>query len=153
MSQPTTASVSVEVAAPPEAIYGLVADIRNMGRWSPECHSCEWVEEPGLVGSHFKGRNRQGPMRWTTTARVLSAEPGHEFSFATVAGDKISTRWTYRFEPSGEGSTVTESFESIYTPPLIALVERLFMRNRQEQLEDGMRRTLGAIKAAAESAG
>ena len=151
MAQPTTASVSTDVAAPPDAVYALVADVRNMGRWSPECRSCEWVDEPGVVGSHFKGRNRNGPMRWTTTARVLAADPGQEFSFATVAGDKLSTRWTYRFEPAGGGTTLTESFESIYTPPMIALFERLFMRNRQAQLEDGMRRTVAAIKAAAEA--
>jgi uncharacterized membrane protein len=151
VSQPTTASVSVDVAASPSVIYGLVADVTNMGRWSPECRSCEWLDQPGLVGSRFRGRNRMGPLRWSTTARVLAAEPGEEFSFATVAGDRLSTQWTYRFEGHGDGTTLTESFDAIYTPPMIALVERLFMRNRQQQLEDGMRRTLEAIKAAAET--
>ena len=149
MSQPTTAAVSMQIAAPASTVYDLVADVTNMGRWSPECRTCEWLDEPGVVGSRFRGRNRSGLMRWTTEARVLTADPGREFSFATLYKDDIATRWTYRFE-GDDPTTVTESFEAVDTPPLIALAERLFIRNRQEQLEDGMQRTLAALKAAAE---
>jgi hypothetical protein len=47
---------------------------------------------------------------------------------------------------------VTESFEAVRTPRLIALAERYLIRNRQQALEDGMRRTLAALKAVAEQA-
>jgi hypothetical protein len=81
---------------------------------------------------------------------VLVADRPHEFSFATLHRGGPSTRWTYRLE--GEGPTsVTESFESITTPTMIALVERLFIRDRQAQLEAGMAKTLAAIKVAAET--
>ena len=150
MAAPTTAEVTVEVDAPPGAVYDLVTDVSRMGEWSPECVRCEWLGEPGEVGSTFKGHNRSGPARWSTVARVLVADRPREFTFATLYKDEPSTRWTYRFE--GDGPTrVTESFESIRTPPLIAFAERLFLRNRQAQLEEGMARTLAAIKAAAET--
>jgi len=149
MSAPTNAKVTIEIDAAPEAVYDLVSDVTRMGEWSPECVKCEWLGEPGAVGSTFKGHNKQGWMKWSTTAKVLSAERGKEFAFATMNGDREGTRWSYTFEGTGP-TTVTESFESISTPKLVELAEKLFLRNRQAQLEQGMAKTLAAIKAAAE---
>jgi hypothetical protein len=151
MSLPTTATITVHIEAPATDLYELIADVTNMGRWSPECRGCEWLDEPGLVGSRFRGHNRSGPFRWTTEARVLTADPGVEFSFATLHKGEIATRWTYRFL-DGHPTTVTESFDAIRTPRLIAFAERYLIRNRQQALEDGMRRTLAALKSAAETA-
>jgi uncharacterized protein YndB with AHSA1/START domain len=151
VSRPTTADATIEIDAPPETIYDLVSDVARMGEWSPECRRCEWIDEPGEVGSTFKGHNRIGPVRWSTVSRVLVADRPREFSFATLSGDELGTRWTYRLQGDGP-TTVTESFEAIRTPRLIDLVERVFLPKRHEQLEAGMARTLAALKAAAESA-
>jgi hypothetical protein len=77
--------------------------------------------------------------------------PAERVSFATLYKNSPSTRWTYRFEGDGPTTKVTESFDAVKTPPLIALAERLFLRNRQAQLAEGMAKTLSAIKAAAEA--
>ena len=152
MSLPTTATASTTIAAPADRIYALIADVTNMGRWSPECVGCEWLDEPGVVGSRFRGRNRRGFARWTTVAEVLVADPGTEFAFATLHKGEPATSWRYRFDSDGPTTTVTESFEAIRTPPLVAFAERSLIRNRQQQLETGMARTLAAVKSAAESA-
>lgn len=151
MSTPTTASVSLEIDAPPDVLYDLVTDVTRMGEWSPECTVCEWKGEPGKVGSTFVGRNRRGIARWSTTARVLAADRPREFRFATLSGGDPSTEWTYRFEGDGP-TTVTESFNAISQPRLIAFVEKYLLRNRQSQLEEGMTKTLAALKQSAESA-
>ena len=150
MSLPTTASRSIEIAAPPEVVYDLVSDVTRTGEWSPECRSCEWLDEPGHLGSRFKGHNRSGPARWTTTAKVVAADRPHRFGFATLFKDGDATRWTYDLVPSGEGTTLTESFESVDAPAFIKLAERFFIRNRQQQLEKGIDETLAQIKAIAE---
>lgn len=150
MSVSMTATVTEQCSAAATDLYDLIADVTNMGRWSPECRSCEWLDEPGLVGSRFKGHNRRGPFRWTTTVHVLAAERGSEFSFATRFMGKIATRWTYRFV-EGNPSTVTESFEARGTPRLIAFVARPLILSRRRALEDGMRHTLAALKVAAEA--
>lgn len=151
MTLPTTAEAIIQIDAPPSVVYDLIADVTRMGEWSPECVRCEWEDEPGRVGSTFRGHNRSGPARWSTVARVLVADRPREFSFATLHRGEPATRWTYRLDGDGP-TTVTESFTSIATPPLIALVERLFIRNRQAQLESGMAQTLAAIKTVAEGA-
>lgn len=149
MGSPTSAERSIEIDAPPEAIYDLVTDVTSMGEWSPECVRCEWLGSAGEVGSTFKGHNRRGLARWSTVARVMVADRPHEFSFATLYRDQPSTRWTYRFTGTGP-TTVTESFDALHVPPLIAFAERFVLRNRQAQLEAGMAQTLARIKQAAE---
>ena len=74
MSIPTTATVTIEIDAPPAFVYDLVTDVTRMGEWSPECVRCEWLGEPGQVGSTFRGRNRSGLARWSTDAQVLVAD-------------------------------------------------------------------------------
>ena len=151
MSMPSTAEVSVDIDAPPADVYDLVADITRMGEWSPECVGAEWVGTPGAVGARFKGRNRRGLLRWTTTVEVLAADRPTEFAFATLNGQQHGTRWRYRLEPNGEGTRLTESFEAVSMPWIIAQVDRFIVRTRQEQLEASVARTLAAIKAAAEA--
>jgi uncharacterized protein YndB with AHSA1/START domain len=150
MSLPTTASVSVTIDAPAETIYDLITDVTRMGEWSPECVKCEWLDAPGRRGSTFRGHNRRGLARWSTTARVLTADRPTEFSFATLHKGQDGTRWTYRLDPEGAGTRVTETFEAISAPRLIAFAERWLMRNRQAQLEAGMATTLDTIKRVAE---
>lgn len=149
MSRPTRASRSVEIDAPRQVVYDLVTDITRTGEWSPECRRCEWLDAPGEVGSRFKGHNRRGPARWATTAMVLAADPPTTFSFATLYRDQPATRWTYELA-GDERTTLTESFDALSVPWLIAAVEAVFIRNRQEQLEAGIAETLQRIKAIAE---
>ncbi|MEU8542555.1 SRPBCC family protein [Streptomyces sp. NPDC048717] len=103
-----TESIRVPGAGPGE-LYGLVAEVRNMGRWSPECRGV-WAPGAALrAGSRFIGFNRRGPFVWFTTCRVVEAVPGEAFVFdAGVFGLPIA-RWGYRFEAYGaEGADKTD---------------------------------------------
>jgi hypothetical protein len=37
-------SATVSMAAPAEAIWNLIADVRNTGRFSPETFEAEWLD-------------------------------------------------------------------------------------------------------------
>lgn len=140
-----THAVTVSIKASPEAVYALVSDVTRMGEWSPECVRCEWQDT-----TTFKGWNKRGVLKWSTTAKVKTAEPGKEFSFATQSGGKDSTLWRYEFAATADGCDVTESYEELYAPKLLAWLEGLVMKNRSTELEAGMRTTLERIKAVAE---
>jgi len=61
--------VHTEIAATPNAVYALLADVTRMGEWSTECVRCRWlgaVTEP-RVGARFHGTSRNGWHRWSTT--------------------------------------------------------------------------------------
>lgn len=113
-------SATVHMAAPADKIWELIADIRNTGRFSPETFEAEWLggaTGPEL-GARFRGhvrRNGIGPVYWTT-CEVTACEPGREFGFAAMLGDKPVNNWHYRLVPSGDGTDVTESFRLTPSP-------------------------------------
>jgi uncharacterized membrane protein len=148
------ASVTVNMAAPAEQIWDLVADVRNTGRFSPEVMEAEWLDgatEPAL-DAKFRGhvkRNEIGPVYWTT-CRVTACEPGREFGFAVLVGDRAVNNWHYRFEPVADGTDVTESFrmnEGLFTTMFGLLGGQLRTRRNTRD----MRKTLERIKAVVEA--
>jgi hypothetical protein len=158
MKKGMTAEVSLHVNVSPEELYDLVSDVTRMGEWSPETVRCRWLDGATgpAVGARFKGTNRRGFMRWSTTPRVVAAEPGREFAFIAdlMVSRRDMTKWRYLFEPAGDGGTrVTESFEMVDdVPAYVSFGERLMrIKDRKADLEAGMQRTLERIKAAAET--
>lgn len=155
----TQDSRSVVVSATPRGVYDLVSDLPRMGEWSPECEHVEWTDGATgpAPGARFVGHNRTGPrrmIRWSRRGRVLTADPGREFSFVTEEGGRESTVWGYRFEPVEGGTRVTESYE--VEEPVTRLgwfvIEHVFGdRDRRGALRHGMRTTLERLKVAAES--
>jgi hypothetical protein len=111
MGQP---EVRVErvISADPLDLYGLVADVGRMGEWSPETEACEWTggATGPAVGAKFKGTNRNGKKKWSTTCRVVVADPGKAFAFDVTVGPLKVARWAYAFEPTGDACRVTETW-------------------------------------------
>lgn len=147
-------AVSISIAAPPAAVWAIVADPTGYGRLSPECTGGRWLDGATgpAVGARFKGTNRRGLVRWSTTNTVEQADPERTFAFVTRDS---ATRWTYRLEPEGDGTRLTESREPAGEYPALA---RFFTRfllggvdGHTEELRAGMRRTLQEIKALAEA--
>ena len=76
MAYPT--AVTRDIAAPAEKVWALVSDLPRMGEWSPENAGGTWAKGatgPAL-GAVFKGTNKNGFRRWSTTVTVVACEPG-----------------------------------------------------------------------------
>jgi uncharacterized protein YndB with AHSA1/START domain len=146
-------TASIGITAPPELVYGLIADITRMGEWSPECYRCMWLDgaSAALPGTRFRGYNKLGRYRWQTTAVITSAEEGRSFAFTTVH-DKTGrdeTAWRYDLRPAASGTVLTESYDFLWCPVINRITELPVPRGRQ--LSRGMHQTLAKIKAAAEA--
>ena len=146
--------VSLRIGAPPDRIYAIVTDIAQMGRLSPECTGGSWLDGATgpAVGASFKGTNKRGIARWSTINKVVEADPGRAFSFQTVQSGHA---WTYRMEPDGDGTMVTESRAPFRDRPLLAKVFTKVLLGGEDghtdELRAGMRQTLERLKAIAES--
>lgn len=149
-------SVTVRIAAPAERLYDIVTDIAAMGRLSPECTGGRWLggATGPAVGARFRGTNRRGIARWSTTNEVVVADAGREFAFET---QQSGMRWTYRFEPDGDGTLVTEERAAFRPRPLLA---RAFTNlalggseDHEDELRAGMLATLERLRAVAEDDG
>lgn len=147
-------AVSVEIAAPAEAVWALVSDLTRMGEWSPETTKVEWTggSTGPSVGATFKGTNKLGPRRWSTNGRIVVADPPNELAWdVTAVGLKVA-RWAYRIESTGEFSCrVTETFDD-QRGGLLKVLGSLVsgVKDRGEHNAKGMEATLARLKAAAE---
>jgi len=148
-------SVNEAIAATPETLYDLVSDVTNISRWSPENTGCRWAggaTRPS-VGARFRGANRRGWRRWSTTCTVREAEPGRRFAFDVRYFLFPISRWTYEFAPDGAGTRVTESwadrrpwFMARVLAPTVMGVRDQATFNREQ-----IKGTLSALKRFAES--
>ncbi len=151
--------MSRDIPAPAETLWGLVTDVTRMGEWSPENERGEWLDGATgpAAGARFKGYNRRGKSKWSTTCEVTACEPGRAFAFAVGGAKKPSTRWRYVFDPlPGGGTRVSESFE---LPKELGRFSRALTRmttgvtDREADMEEGMRTTLERLDAAATASG
>lgn len=142
---------TVHIDAPPEKVYAMVSDVTRMGEWSPETHTCRWIDGATgpAVGARFKGSNKRGIIRWSTKPTVKVADPGREFTFDVGSPGKEDTRWSYTMAPRDGGTDLTESFESLRYSLFFKVVSPPKMRKRQ--LQGGIEKTLARIKQVAEA--
>jgi uncharacterized protein YndB with AHSA1/START domain len=151
-------SVSVQrtIAAPAERLWDLIADLPGMGRWSPENTGGSWVggAAGATVGARFRGTNASGSKRWSTTAEIVTATRPSELAWDVTVGPLGVARWHYRFEPSGSGTIVTETWTDHRNPVIAFLVGRATkVTDRAAHNRAGMEETLRRLAEAAEQPG
>jgi hypothetical protein len=139
-----------DIAAPADQLWTMVSDLPRMGQWSPENEGGRWVSGEGpIVGSVFRGRNKNGLRRWSTTVRVVEAEPGRSFEIAVTFTGLPVANWRYEFEDTPSGCRVTESWRDNR-----AAWQRVMGRPMGDHSEAHTRRqmatTLANLAAAAE---
>lgn len=148
-----TISVSRDIAAAPETIYDLVADVTRMGEWSPENHTCTWKEghDSPEVGAEWDGGNRNGEFEWQTEGRVTAADRGTLFAFDAKVGDFVFAKWAYEFEPIDGGTRVTEHTLDLRPDSLLERSVAISgIEDRDARNRETMEATLAALAAAAE---
>ncbi|MHB8440364.1 MAG: SRPBCC family protein [Acidimicrobiales bacterium] len=140
--------VEAMVDATPEAVYEVVSDVTSMGRWSPENTGARWTgtARGPEVGARFRGSNRRGWRRWSTTCTVVSADRGREFSFDVRLGPMPIARWTYRFAAEAGGCRVVETCVD-RRPRFEAAMDPVFMgiKDRTEHNRENMQATLANL--------
>jgi uncharacterized protein YndB with AHSA1/START domain len=149
----STVEASEQIAADPQTVYDLIADLPRMGQWSPENTGGKWLSGATgpAVGARFRGTNRAGFRRWSTTCEVTAAEPGKRFAFHVSVGPMHVSDWVYDFTSDGGGTRVTER----WTDRRAGWMRRVAgpvtgVPDRATHNLDGMRKTLAALKRAAE---
>ncbi len=149
MTYPT--AESREIAAPAEKVWGMVSDLPRMGEWSPENSGGTWAKGAAgpATGAVFRGRNRSGVRRWSTTATVTDCEPGKAFEIAITTGPLPVANWRYEFEDTAEGCRVTESWDD-HRSAITRAVGRTLGVHDATHAKSEMAATLANLAQAAE---
>lgn len=146
----------MHIAASADHVWSIVSDVTNIGRFSPETFEAEWLDgQTGpAVGVRFRGHVRRNGKAWLvywTKCTITKCDPGHDFAFE-VAGlkGKPSATWSYHFEPLGDGTNVTESFE-LGSSMGLRLYAAIASKSRTRTNVRNMQATLDRMKEVAES--
>lgn len=159
MARATTGSGSatMEIAVPAETVWAAITDLRRTGEWSPECVGGTWLDGAAgpVLGARFRGHNRKGPLRWSTTCRIVACEPGRELAWEVTAAwlRRPATRWRWVLEPTAAGCRVTESFEVLRAPAALQVAWRVLsgsVPGRMETLQRGVQESLARLKTVLE---
>lgn len=145
---------SIVIECPAEDLYDLVADVSQMGRWSPVCTGGSYDDD----GEWFTGTNAIGDSTWETRCRVVVADRGREFTFINhgLEGRVEMVRWGFRFRALDRARTeVTQSWEVMPAYPEGLGVDEdsaTPVLDMMKQLAvPGMPETLAALKQDAEA--
>jgi ligand-binding SRPBCC domain-containing protein len=154
-------SDSITINRPPEDVYAIVSDVTRIGELSPVCQAGSWddLAQAGKEGAWFTGHNAIGEFTWDTHCKVVAAAPGREFTFVNhgANGDVELVRWGYTFEPQGDATLATESWQVLPAYPdfVSAGDPNLDVEARIEGMaqmaRDGIKDTLTNLKRVAES--
>jgi carbon monoxide dehydrogenase subunit G len=137
-SAPVVASSEIEVAAPPEVAWDVLADLDAWPAWNPDVQSMS-IEGPVSPGARFKWRS--GPLKITSTLR--SVERPNLIGW-TGKAPGIDAVHVWRFEPR-DGGTLVRTEES-----WAGLLPRLFGGRLRKTLQDSLDAALPHLKAEAE---
>ena len=141
-------SSSIDVAAPADVVFGILADPRQHARIDGSGSVRATVSGPERLerGATFGVDMKLGGVPYRISNRVVEFEEGRRIAWRHFGGH----RWRYELEPvAGGGTRVTESFDySMYAAPQRLLVEALGFPSRNRR---GIEQTLRTLKSVAEA--
>ncbi|MCW2828072.1 MAG: hypothetical protein JWQ67_1688 [Marmoricola sp.] len=143
---------SIDIAAPPARVWGLVSDLRNMPRWSPQCRKTFVRGGPIGQGSKLVNINRRGLLVWPTQSMVTEFVPEQKIAFRIKENWTI---WSFTLEPTTDGGTrVVQRREAPkgISDVSVRLTKTVLggLDEFTTELRQGMNQTLARIKADAE---
>ncbi len=150
-------SGTVDIAAPPEAVWELVTSLDRYGEWSNENTGGYWRKgedgEPGTgqVGDMFVGVNKLDGEEWKAPVEIVQRVENRDFGFVTGGLDYNIVLWRYQLEPSEGGTRLTESWTLRQLSPRMIENGDSELEYRTGNAEKGIESTLAALKAALES--
>lgn len=159
---PTT-EVTVEIGAPPAAVWALVSDIDLPRRFSDEFQGAQWVDgcDGPAVGARFVGRSQHPAIgAWESVSVIVDFDPGRCFGWDVQGDGGVAASWRFELEPTATGTSLRQwarmgparSGLSLAIQARPDKEERIVAR-RLEEWTRNMTATVEGIKALAEAAG
>jgi hypothetical protein len=106
-----SATGQITVNASPDRVYALISDLATLCSLAEETTRAAMLggASSAAVGTRFRGTNKRGFRRWSTTSIVTDATPDTCFAFDVTSMGIPVSRWQYDISPTDEGCVVTES--------------------------------------------
>ena len=149
MSDDAQVSETIDVQAPPEVVFAILADPRQHSRIDGSGSVGSVISAPGRItakGQTFTVRMRLFGVPYLIRNRVVEFEAGRRIAWRHFTAN----RWRYELTPTADGGTrVTETFDMTRADPVTTAVVRA--AKFPERNREGITGTLERLKKAAEA--
>ncbi|VAZ83987.1 hemerythrin domain-containing protein [Mycobacterium persicum] len=151
LRQKLNGQLSVEISAPIEAVWQLVADPLRVPEWSHECRRVRFLDGATSAGPgrRFRGTNRSGRYRWSRSCTIFAYDEPNEFGYITSGGPGDATAWHFRLEPTLAGTRLTQAFQGVSMPRWLSRLVALLIPEHDDRTE-ALRADLVRLAALAE---
>lgn len=125
---------TIEIAAPPEAVFRELTDLHALTRWSTITDSHEGPEGQLSLGQEFEQSIRVAGVKLPTTWRCVEYDAPRVVAYdaTSTGGGRLHMR--QEVEPTAAGSRVTLAVDyDLPGGPLGDLADRVFVERRNER--------------------
>ncbi|MET8428241.1 SRPBCC family protein [Nocardia sp. NPDC004860] len=150
---PKTLEASIDIAAAPEQVWSVVADLKRIPEFSPQTLRMLPLGRAVHTGTWTVNLNKAKGYIYPTTSRVVRFEPNRAIAFRM---NENRTIWSYTLEPTADGGTKLVQRRDVPSGKLPRwlqfTIDNVFGGEQpfEGALEDGMQVTLGKIKQTVE---
>ncbi len=134
---------TIEIARPPEEVFGFLVDLDNLPRWQPTVRDVRWEGELH-EGAVFEETRELLGRRARSRLEVTALEAGREFSLRVVEGP-VPLTVRHVLEPAGDGTRLTLEAEG-EASGLMRLAAPIAERAAARQAGQDLERLKGLIE-------
>ncbi|MTE14930.1 SRPBCC family protein [Nocardia aurantiaca] len=99
---PKNLEASIDIAATPEQVWSVVADLERIREFSPQTLRMQPLGRKVRTGTWTVNLNKAKGYVYPTTSRVVRFEPNHAIAFRMTENRTV---WSYTLEPTADGGT------------------------------------------------
>lgn len=143
----------IEIDAPVATVWELVGEVENAPKWAPTTKKVRAFGGRTKNGTLSVNLNKQGPVYWPTTSKVVDYVPGTRISNKATSGSE----WVFELSEGAGGAGTTTLKQYRDTPEAVAnLFQNVIPKvtggedKFSEGLGKGVNSSLKRIKALAE---
>jgi hypothetical protein len=138
---------SIDIAAPPDQVYGYLADFARHSEWSMSVATIEQATPgPVSVGTEFKA-SETIPQKFASVARITALQAPALISWESTDYRIFRTQWSFVISQQNGGTHLVQRVR--FEP--IGLLGNLLLLMRRPQVPPENRHSLERIKAKLES--
>jgi uncharacterized protein YndB with AHSA1/START domain len=100
--------VNIDIAAPPEKVFGYLADFGRHGEWSMSVSKLEQLTPgPIGVGTEFKS-NETIPIEFESFAQIKALDEPTRIAWESTDHKVFRTNWEFELTPNASGTHLTQ---------------------------------------------
>ena len=142
---------SVDINAPPSAVFPWIHDRERLRQWLPSIESDEVIEEkPGHVGTRFKQVYKEGKRRIEMEGEITAWEQDRRLGVFLWC-PYFEMKLDYTLEPTGDATRLTQRGDMRFKGfmRLFGCMAPLMRKKAQRQIEAELTKLKGLCEAEA----